>query len=769
MGRTAGFLTGAGAGAAAFACLVGNSPVGATGAVAAALLLHAVTAPGRPLAVASALFGGAGGLALALRIFPGAGSATVLGVGVALLLAGILLARVSPAATPGAPGLGPTSTCRYVAVSSGLAFVVLLGAVSRAALPTTGDDPATRTFLLAPLLVAAGIGAGVVGFLVRRHASVASRLPFLLSLAAIGTWLLEARSLDEIFALADRIQGPSVTRRHFLFGASLLAGSLGGFTAAVLGGLLASKPSAAASRLVRGGVALGIAAAALHAIPAAVGVGLLVTAAGVSKPRRVSRVGASCIAAGLLVLLGLRPSITEWPRGHSGPRVLDEIRTHSVGEGRTSGWPFAEVILATWSESSTDPRPRIDAARDSFGAPVAALLHSLGLLDAVSDARRTGSMRYRLGEWTFPQLRLAARLACEEMDAPVTFLDGRNLVFIHDESGDPYFRNVVLPDLRLALSSEATAALAAEAGDGRIERLVLRTARTRIHPRRPALAASNLRRLVRRADRLDEGDLPHHRLELDLGAAILDDDAEREDRVLDQLERFDRRRARSLRAERATARERLHDFLVAARDADPADADVRHRLGLVYLRSGRTLAGLAELTRALELRPKLLAAGVDLMEGYLRAEELGVHRWSAGGGPLSNLDTVAAVHRMIRRELDDPDLAARAGVALARLRLLEADAEDDPARAEQLRREAFARANFALLHDATDAAAHRVLAEALLARGIRPDGAHGHAREAVRLDPHDPRNHRTALRAARTEDQRRQALARALRHGVSVP
>ncbi|MFG0318370.1 MAG: hypothetical protein ACF8XB_13945 [Planctomycetota bacterium JB042] len=768
MGRTAGFLTGAGAGAAAFACLVGNSPVGAAGAVAAALLLHAVTAPGRPLAVGSALFGGAGGLALALRIFPGAGSATVLGVGVALLLAGVLLARVSPAASPGAPGLGPTSTRRYVAVSSGLAFVVLLGAVSRAALPTTGDDPATRTFLLAPLLVAAGIGAGVVGFLVRRHASLAPRLPFLLSLAAIGTWLLEARSLDEIFALADRIQGPSVTRRHFLFGASLLAGSLGGFTAAVLGGLLASKP-AAASWLVRGGVALGIAAAAVHPIPTAVGVGLLVTAAGVSKPRRVSRVGASFIAAGLLLLLGLRPSITEWVRGHSGPRVLDEIRTHSVGEGRTSAWPFAEVLLATWPASSTDPRPRIDAARDSFGAPVAALLKSLGLLGAASDARSTGSMRYRLGEWTFPQLRLAARLACEEMDAPVTFLDGRNVVFSHDESGDPYFRNALLPDLRLALSTEATAALAAEAGDGRIERLVLRAARTRISPFRPALAAANLRRLVRRADRLDEGDLPHHRLELDLGAAILDDDAEREDRVLDQLERFDSARARALRAERAAAREKLHEFLVAARDADPADADVRHRLGLVYLRSGRTLAGLAELTRALELRPKLLAAGVDLMEGYLRAEEEGVHRWSAGGGPLSNLDTVAAVHRMIRRELDDPDLAARAGVALARLRLLEADAEGDPERAEQLRREAFARANFALLHDATDAAAHRVLAEALLARRIRPDGAHGHAQEAVRLDPHDPRNHRTALRAARTPDQRRHALVRALRHGVSSP
>lgn len=740
MERTSGFLTGAGGGILGFALLVRVSPSVATAVAAGVLLLHALAAPAERLSIAGALIGAAVGLPLGLRLVALHGSPLALGVGALLAAAGLLLARGSRASTTNRPDTDGRS-----AIAAGLALAVGLAATARTALRTAGDDPGACVFVLWPLLAAAGLGAAIAGLLARRHARLAPHLPGVVTILALVAFLVEPQPLGDVFALAERIQGPSVTRRHFLFGASLLSGAIGGFLAFALGALAATVLGGAGSARARCVTAAAIALLPLVPVPLPWGAAFAAVVPTRLGPGTTAGRLAGALAWGLVLAVVLRVRSDAWVERSTPAPAVDVIRTFLVDEASTPGWPLPVAVAGP-----DDPLT---------------LLSPEAVLKPHGDERpatRIG-VAVDLGTRAFPELRLVARLAVDRLDAPVGVLDGRRIVFVSEAVND-----VAATPGFLALSPAAVAALAAEGDSGPLERLRLRPARTRLHPVRPDLAAANLRRLIRRADRLDpDGGAPEQRLRLSLAVAILEDDAATEERLLDRLEGTDTVAARALRAARDDGRERLHDFLVAARDADPADADVRHRLGLVYVRSGRLLAGLTELTQAFQLRSKLLAAAIDLIEAYVAAEAVGEQRWAAGGKLLPNVQTAVAVHAMIRRQVEDPELIAQLHLAMAAVRRLEADRPTEANQADDRLREAFGRANFALLHDPTDADAHRALAEALLGRAIRPEAAYQHAREAARLEPFDVRNHLVSARAAPGPEERRRALAAALANGLT--
>ena len=227
-------------------------------------------------------------------------------------------------------------------------------------------------------------------------------------------------------------------------------------------------------------------------------------------------------------------------------------------------------------------------------------------------------------------------------------------------------------------------------------------------------------------------------------------------------------RRREFAAGRRAARAALRELLLAARDEDPADADVRHRLGRLDWKSGRVAAGLEELTRAFELRPKLDAAALDLMEAYLDADAAGYRRWAAGGGRLGNPQTATAVHGIVNQRYGgfSAALEGRVRLALARAGRIEASWPHEADQAEARLRKALGGTGHALLLDPADADAHRSYVLTSLALGLKKGAAARHARDAARLAPLVPEHHLLEAVTARSVEERRAALARALAAGV---
>jgi len=690
MQRAQGFLLGLAAGLLALVASAGTADGVVPYLAGLSVLLHALIAPNARLSLGAGLIGGAIGWMLGLRLLPDLGTAFPMALGLILLLASTAWSRQSS----GSPVTGHASSEQPWVTSFGAgahwpalcaALLFLAGReIAASVLVTTGDDLASRTFVAAPILVSAGVGVGLARALRRRHPALEARSAWAItaiSLLVVLSLALEPMSGAELYAQADRIQGPSVTRRHFLYGATLLTGSIGGFvtltTALLLGATVRPQPS------------------------------------------RIERVA---IAAALLLapLMPLAPLGGPYDAASEPAGPLDPIRTDMGGPvgAPPPGWPF---------EAS---------------APPAAI-----------------ALTVDLGARSFDEVSLLARRALEIFEDPVLVLDGATAHFVGVAGAD---------STRVSLSPTATRELAERAGNARLERLSLRSARTRISTSRPDLAADNLRRLLRRADRIGpDADGSRRRIDLELAIAILEDDTRAEDHCLWLMERFDARRAAQLRSERRDARAAIHDMLLASRNTDPADADVRHRLGRHYWKSGRIAAGLEELTRAFELRPKLRAAAMDLMEAYLEAESTGYRRWAAGGGRLGNPQTAFAVFGLVRRHGGfDGGLLARAHLALAEIRRIEAGWKNEPELAEGRLHEALGRASAALLDRPNDAGAHRTFARTRLALGLRKGAATRHASDAARLDPLVPEHHLLAAATAATLEERRAAFAAALAAGT---
>ncbi|MBI4878426.1 MAG: hypothetical protein HY812_02030 [Planctomycetes bacterium] len=229
--RLRALLAGCGAGALAGACFFAGRPLAAAFALALAPAL--VSLRGRPSPSApclgAALFGAALGLSCALWSL-GAAWPWAWIVGSACVLAGLALPSTGSIDAAKLPFGGG-----FALLTGGAGFALALQGAVEDALGASGSDAGSFAFALVPLLVAAALGAAVVSFLADRHARLRPWLLPLLAAAAALCLALEALAPAEVLEAASRIQGPSVNRRHFLFGVSLLAVTAGGWSAAFVG------------------------------------------------------------------------------------------------------------------------------------------------------------------------------------------------------------------------------------------------------------------------------------------------------------------------------------------------------------------------------------------------------------------------------------------------------------------------------------------------------------------------------------------------------
>lgn len=190
----------------------------------------------------------------------------------------------------------------------------------------------------------------------------------------------------------------------------------------------------------------------------------------------------------------------------------------------------------------------------------------------------------------------------------------------------------------LALTDAAVARLVAPDTDPALPTLLLGGGRSRLAHRVPRQAAANLRMLLAFADTVDSDPaapsplLREPRVRLALAAAILDDDATTEDRLLTALELLGAEDAPRLRVQRGNARETLLRTLLERRDdaVEKFDADVHFRLGRVLAGRGDTFTAITPLTRTIELRSQYEEGWVALAEAYAATEEKNEQRIENG-------------------------------------------------------------------------------------------------------------------------------------------
>ncbi len=816
--RLRALLSGCGAGALAGACLFAGWPLAAC--VALALAPYLVSLRGRPdpssPCLGTALAAGTLGLGFSLWSL-GAAWPWAWVLGLACVLAGLALPSTGCTAAAKLQDWRPLA----LLLGGAGAALALRGAVEDA-LRVNGSDAGSFAFALAPLLLAAALGAGILTFLSERHARLG---PWLLPLAAAAAALclaLETLPPTEVLEAASRIQGPSVNRRHFLFGVSLLALTAGGWSAALVGAqaaaLLRAVPRVHGLAVCAGSACLGLIPAATQPIVAACVVVLLGAAAAARTPS--TRV---FLALGALAALFLAPRhhgawwepyVQDDPilladGAAEAPPVEPELPPDPI-DGRLPwpaappGWPFASQPLPALLQllREADPSGQIElmgaeaenlarragvaGVADRVGAdphaqgvlvllpslfadPLPDLPRVLRRVDERLAAGRSGlALGFDLGETSAEEVALICRSALRRVAEPLLLLQGTTCCvagFPDAERTARLRERAVLPLPVAALSAEALARLAQEAHAPEAS-LLLRPGRARPASRSPATAARNLALLLRAADLLDapgaaapRGMEP--RIRLELARAILEDDAGEEDRLLALLERTAPAEAARLRREREAARARLLAFLFAARDEDPFDADVRFRLGALLRRSGRPAAAIEDLTRCVELRPKLLRGVVETAEAYLAAEEMGYRRRTPAG-PIDGLwiiiDETAGLPRYTR-ELDEPLLTARWHRAVGRAWLMHATrpGASPAARLDELHT-ALGRFFAALQLDPRDAEAERLMAEAMLLQG-RAAQALEHARRAVALAPLDARARAQLAATTQDADERQRAAA----------
>ncbi len=693
----------------------------------------------------------------------------------------------------------------FRAIAAALAaFALGLGTLTpgREVLAIVGTDAPGAVAVIATWLAAAGLGAWVTRFLLDRHPRFRPLGAPLLALAAAAALAIEIPPFDEVLARARSIQGPSVTRSHFLYGGALLAGSVAGAAIFCLGALCQSVVIEAPRRigLVAAAVAGSAApfAAGAYGVPFAMISALLAGAA--ASPRRSPRV--ACVI-GAAITLGLASRWSRVPnptfvledpiRQFDGRPVPPDVRGRAGRPARPDppGWPFLDLDRGLHELESAlgilGPPSMPELFADVRTVPAEEFAQPL--LDESRhwrDGREGPPFQLfviDLAELTFDEVRAAAGAIVRTNRRPVTFLHGRHAIFVcGNDSAPRRFDPLALDDGRLravaqppgpvyAFSREATAALADV--DRPTATLLLRRGRTRLSHRRWDLAATNLRALTRRADRLgpdDPLDSPNGteaRVRLELCAAILDDDAKREVEMLQLLARSSSDDAARLGRERAAARDAILEFLLAARDEDPSNADTRHRLGRVLRGRGDVAAAIDELTRTAELRPKLEMAAVELADAFVDAELAGYRKWTPRG-PLESLRQVWAVQRAFLKAVDDPDVVTAWEQVVARVGRIEADREDDPAEAERLRRGALGRYRLGFLHDAYDVDAHREYAETLRELDIA-DGQLRRILDLTRIDPLDARVFQLLAAYAQSRADRTRALAASLRLSAAAP
>ncbi len=375
-------------------------------------------------------------------------------------------------------------------------------------------------------------------------------------------------------------------------------------------------------------------------------------------------------------------------------------------------------------------------------------------------------------------LSVVARMLRHRCGGVALLLHGRHAVFAGMPDIDVKVRDatrtawlsmlakVARPPLpALALSPGAVARLAANDTDLHDESILLCNGRKKLPHADPRRAAEQLRRLLALSDRYFDGiDDPaspatlrfdESRVRLELAAAILDDDARTEDRLLRILDVQGATDAPRLRIQRERARDRIARFLIERRETDGLDADLRYRLGRVLRGAGEVHGALDELTRVVELRPHQLDAVVDLAETYLEADAKGLAKVVHGVVLPSRRMPFILEKNLVG--LEDSRLLARVEIARAESTLRDARQGEGEARARLLN-DVLDRLKKGVALDPSVANSDRIYAETLHRLGS--DGkALDAARRAVLADPFDPLARALVVALATDAKERTRAAA----------
>lgn len=689
----------------------------------ASLFDHPVLATCAPLALALAALaprgGGQGAHPAALVAGGALGTLTVFGRAMPWLAPVAFVAAVAIAALARRPD---------VARKPGRAPAILLAAGAFAAalfaryatgrlLPVLGLDLGALAAAVVATLCAAAPGAAFIDFLWRRHPAARGALlalPLFGALVAVG---FELPSTSALAALAQRVQQPSVTRLHFLLGCGIVVLFAAGWSFAFSGAALAA--------LVRR-----------------------------TSPR------AALVAAGVGLCIGLFVGNLAFERERRELRFDDSVRLadgsgapHERGsvDGRLDlpnppGWPFApgavegavEVLRRTTSGRIArigDGTPEVAAAAVLVLPTALARPLEFGPLDSLLARLRAMApvvaVCIDLREVTWDDVCCIVRVAEAELPAPALCLTGSAAVVV---SGADTGR---LPEA--ALSPAALAKLGEGSGGARA--LLLHSSRTRFAHAQPVRAARILDRLLWHADALPSastGAGRELRIRLELCAAILGDDIDRQERLLGLLARCGAADASNLRGQRRQANAALLDFLRVAVVRDPKDADARHRRGTLLARSGHLTEGIADLTEVAFLRPKLTEALAELAEACVLTDVR---------GRAFELDHYFLGH-------DDDELAMRLHRAKAECHLTFAHNPDLKLASEREPdlRQALGRFRQMLDFEPLDPESNAGFAEALVELGLAGD-AIGFARKATRAAPLEVRGWDVLARCTQGEER----------------
>lgn len=485
------------------------------------------------------------------------------------------------------------------------------------------------------------------------------------------------------------------------------------------------------------------------------------------------------------------PQPPGWPVGDDDlASALDYIARRSGAPVTTLLGPEAPFLIP-----GSDARRPPDDGRSltllpgAFALPLHGLIHDLRrLTHGIDEARPVRAAILDLAEVSLRDVTTVATALTDGGRPPELAIAGTLAVLIGGHNvrapGEPDPAAATLPhnaapalphDAAPALSQPAVAHLSQSWPPKPEMSLLDRSARWRRSSRSPELAAHNLRALLARADQLrpmDDPNDPHarrsfsQRVRLALCAAILDDDAEEEERLLRLLRRLGASDVAGLREARETARAALLRFAKDARDRDPTDADARYRLGKILMHRGAPLAAIDEMTLAIDrLRPLMTECYTALAEAYIRAERRGERRVVAGKDQVFVLDgtrIVPALQQVASRHHQGawPQwLVARAETSRGEANVMAAEREGVTAELrEQHLADAAGRFQAALAVEPLFAPALRGLAHSLILLGVGNPARY--AREAVAADPLNEDGHALLARVTtRVQERERSTTA----------